>query len=155
MDELESSLHLAQRPLYIGEKGIGRQSFLEAVDDCREELTWDPAAILSIASFGYACGERTLVNEIKRRPWLSEIGTDSKVHLKNIPPHGRLWTDYDKIATNLIRLLCDEAIQVCRGHKEIYVLLSGGLDSRVVAGVLANIQKQGMLDVRPVCVTWG
>ena len=153
--ELESSLHLSQTPLYRGGEGTWKKSFIDAVSDCNGKLTWDPAAILSILSFGYVCGDRTLLNEVKRRPWLSRITEDGECFLETIPPHGRLWKPYDEITDNFVRAICNEAIKACRGRKEIYLLLSGGLDSRVAGAALAKLVNEGRLATKPIAVTWG
>ena len=155
MIELESSLHLFQPPLYRGAQGTWKKSFVDTLYDCPSKLTWDISAILPILSFGYPCGDRTLVNEIRRRPWLSSIGPDNEPYFENIPKHGRLWLSPSEIADTLLELLCEEAIEVCRNKREIYILLSGGLDSRVVAGVLARLRDGGDIDVAPIGVTWG
>jgi len=155
VDELESSLHLYQPPLYRGAGGEWRKSIIEAVGDCDSKLTWDCAAMLGILGFTYTCGDRTLVNEVKRRPWLSSIGPDNEPLLEKIPSHGRLWEPTSQIAENLCNLLCNEALEVCSGKNEIYLLLSGGLDSRVVAGILARLYNGGELATKPICVTWG
>ncbi|MCK5219931.1 hypothetical protein KAR10_10415 [bacterium] len=155
MIELETSLHLAQPPLYSGSAGVWKQSFVDAAGDCPGKLTWDPAAVLSMLSFSYVCGDRTLVNEVKRRPWLSEISDDGKACLEKIPPHGRMWKSYDEITENFIRLLCKEATEACRERSEIYILMSGGMDSRVAASILAKVYAEGKLGSRPIAVTWG
>ena len=152
---MESSLHLYQPPLFRARDGGWHESFGEAVHHSASRLTWDPAAILSVLSFGYVCGDRTLVSEIGRQPWLSEIGADGKPWLENVPGHDTLWVSSGEIARRLGRLLCDEVLQVCQGRKEICVLLSGGLDSRVVAGVLARLLGEGSLTAKPVALTWG
>jgi 7-cyano-7-deazaguanine synthase len=41
----------------------------------------------------------------------------------------------EKIAERLYGLLSDEVLEVCQGRKEIYVLLSGGLDSATVLAI--------------------
>lgn len=155
MSKLESSLHLFQPPLYIGEDGNWRESYADALGGCKTSLSWDPAAILSVLSFNYPCGDRTLIKEVKRQPWLCEIDDDGEVCLSDIPPHGRLWKEPKEIATTLEGLLCREAARVCQDFKEIYILLSGGLDSRIVAGVLAKLFNTGRITTRPVGVTWG
>jgi predicted subunit of tRNA(5-methylaminomethyl-2-thiouridylate) methyltransferase len=155
MIELESSLHLYQQPLYRGTTGSWKTSFLDAVGDCDGKITWDPAAILAILDFSFTCGDRTLVNEIKRRPWLSKIGVNDEPQPQKIPNHGRLWQPTTQIAANLGRLLYNEAFEVCEGRKEIYVLLSGGLDSRIVAGTIAKLYKEAKLAIKPITVTWG
>ncbi|MFX0202447.1 MAG: asparagine synthase-related protein, partial [Candidatus Hodarchaeota archaeon] len=126
-----------------------------AVGDCASKITWDPAAILAILDFSFTCGDRTLVNEIKRRPWLSKIGPDNESQLEKIPNHQRLWQPTAQIATNFDQLLYNEAFEVCEGRREIYVLLSGGLDSRIVAGTIAKLYKEGKLATKPIAVTWG
>ena len=72
-----------------------------------------------------------------------------------IPRHGRLWDNTSNIADKLYSLLCEEALTVCEGKEEVYVLLSGGLDSRVLAGILADLHRQGKLPAKPMGVTWG
>ena len=155
MSELESSLHVYQPPLYRGAKGGWKKSFVDAAAECEGDLTWDPAAVLGIMSFNYVCGDRTLVNEVKRQPWLSEIGPDGEVRLEEIPKHGRIWQNHSEIIKEFNDLLWQEALEVCKGRKEIYLLLSGGMDSRIVAGTLSMLCEEGSLDVKPVCVTWG
>ena len=155
MPELDSSLHLVQAPLYRGVQGNWTKRFSHAVDDCNIPLTWDPAAFFSINSFGYACGERTLLNEIKRQPWLSRITEEGQIQLEMIPPHGWLWKSYDEIADSFIDLLCQEAEMACQGRDEVYLLLSGGLDSRVVAGIVAKCIHQKRISAQVRAVTWG
>lgn len=155
MNELESSRHLYQPPLYRAADGTWHQRFADAVAHCGDRLTWDPAAILAILSFNFVCGDRTLVQEVTRRPWLSEIGLAREPRLEPIPGHDTLWLSTDRIADRLGQLLMAEALRVCRGRREIFILLTGGLDSRVVAGVLAGLIREGKLDAKPVAVTWG
>lgn len=155
MTELETSLHLYQPPLYCAKDSIWTNSFAESIKNCNDMLTWDISAILGILSFGYTCGDRSLINEISRRPWLSEIGSDGKVKLEEIPEHGRQWKSPIQIAKDLENILINEAIRVCDGRKEIYILLSGGLDSRIVAGILAKLYREGILASKPIGVTWG
>ena len=153
--ELETSLHLVQTPLYTGAKGFWRDSFTRAVQDVDAELSWDISAILSYLSFNYVLGDRTLLNEVTRRPWLSKIGSNGIPQLEAIPKHGRRWQSCKEISTFLVERLCDEAVRACSGHSEIYILLSGGLDSRIVSGVVAKARKEGRIEGSPVAVTWG
>lgn len=155
MNRLESSLHLFQPPLYIGEDGNWSKSYVNAVSGCKMSLSWDPAAILSVLSFNYPCGDRTLIKEVKRQPWLSEAQEGGQFCLSNIPDHGRLWKEPEEIAETLEELLCREAARACQGYKNIYISLSGGLDSRIVAAVLAKLFNDGRIAGRPIGVTWG
>jgi hypothetical protein len=132
-----------------------RARFLDAAGDAAEELRWDAAALLSLVSFNYACGDRTLLRQVRRQPWLAEVDGAGRLVQHSIPPHGRRWPPLERIAGDLVERLCTEAREACRDRSEIYVLTSGGLDSRIVAGVLAEVHRRGQLRARPVCVTWG
>lgn len=155
MPELETSLHLFQPPLYRAPDGTWHESFAEAVSRAGRELTWDPAALLSVLAFNYVCGDRTLFREIRRRPWLSQIDPSGRVELQTVPPHDTKWISSAPAAARLRILLEREALGVCADRERIFVLLSGGLDSRIVAATLASLFRQGKLRSRPVAVTWG
>lgn len=155
MTQKESDLHLFQPPMYQSSNGTWFSTFEEALVQSDNYITWDLTTILSILSFNYACGDRTLVNEIKRKPWLSSIRTDGTPRFNSIPPHGRVWKPYVQIAKSLETHLLAEALEACQGHDEIYVLLSGGLDSRITAGVVSKLYHNGKLKTKPIAVTWG
>ena len=59
------------------------------------------------------------------------------------------------MATTLFNLLLDEARQAVNSYQYTYVLLSGGLDSRIVAGVLNYLFINGELKTKPIAITWG
>ncbi len=101
------------------------------------------------------CSRPPVLREIRRRPWLSSIGPAGLPVLSPISEHGLRWQSYEEIAGELGRLLCEEAIRVCQGRREIYVLLSGGLDSRIVAATLSKLVDDGRLPTKPIALTWG
>lgn len=152
---IDSDMHLVQRPLYRSGKNGWFFHYMEAVQHSPEVLDWDPAAILAILSFCYTSGDRTLLAQIRRKPWLSEIDTHGEVALKNIPPHGLLGREPLKMAQEMEQLLLTEAKTVCKGRDEIYLLLSGGLDSRIVAGILSRLYQERYLKNKPIGITWG
>jgi hypothetical protein len=49
--------------------------------------------------------------------------------------------------------MCEEMLRVVSGHERVFLLLSGGYDSRVVAGILKKLEPQ--LHTQIECVTWG
>lgn len=153
--QLETSLSLYQPARYTRSGQAWFSDYSDAVNDGSKRLNLDVSAILSILSFNYPCGDRTLFQEIKRQPWLSSISDDGQVRLEAIPPHEYNWESTEAVADKLCALLCREAETVCTGREEIYLLLSGGLDSRIVAGVLYQLRQQGRLKFKPVGVTWG
>jgi hypothetical protein len=142
-------------PVYRGLETKWQKDFIAVVKDSEKILSWDLSAILSILSFGYVCGNRTLIQDIKRQPWLSKILPDNSVILETIPPHGLFWEAPQNIAKKLKYLLDQEALSACCNYSEIYVLLSGGLDSRIVAGILVSLYRHGRLPVKPKSITWG
>lgn len=152
---IESDMHLVQRPLYRAANNGWYFDYTESLQHCGHELHWDPAAVMGIICFCYTSGDRTLLTEIKRKPWLSELDKDSEPVLKKIPEHGLFWRAADEMAAEMENLLLEEAKRVCKGRDKIYLLLSGGLDSRIVAGILSKLYKDGFLKNKPIGVTWG
>ncbi|EFK09714.1 asparagine synthase [delta proteobacterium NaphS2] len=154
MEELETSLHLYQPPLYSGQDGNWYSSFEKAASTC-SALTVDSAAVLSILNFGWVCGDLTLFHEVRRRPWLSRVGEDHRPILRIVPKHGWKFDSASNIASDLLKLLEREAQRVCEKADQVCVLLSGGLDSRIVAGVLSRLYRAGDLKCKPFALTWG
>ncbi len=155
MQNRNTGLHLWQKPHFCATDGSWHDSFWDAIRCSRDELSWDPAALLSMLTSPFVFGDRTLVKGVSRQPWLSKITPEGSSELLDIPPHGRKYAEPDEIAAKLEELLCDEAAKVCEGHDEVYVLLSGGLDSRIGAGIVARLYREGRLAQKPRAVTWG
>lgn len=158
MAEVQTSRHLFYPPRYQGGDGSWSRAYEEALLQAASggrRLHWEPGAAMSINSHGYAFGDLTLLREVRRQPWLSEVGLDGKPHFLEIPPHDTLWDSYPSIARRLADLLADEAETACRDFDEVYVLLTGGLDSRITAGTLARLLREGRIKNPPVAVTWG
>lgn len=155
MQKIAPQSHLYQECLYKGADGNWSKSFWDAAKKSPASITWDVAAIVSYTSFDFVCGDRTLVKGISRRPWLSTFDNQGQCVLSDIPDHGRLWDDSAKIAGKLRQLLYEEARKACQGRKEIYILLSGGLDSRIVAATVSRLYSEGNLNCKPIAVTWG
>ena len=149
----ESSKHLFHPPRYQC-NGSWFNSFEKAIEHAGDNVTLDTAAIQSYLSFGYICGDRTLVQEIKRQPWLSKI-KNGKAFLEEIPNHDFYEDTYDNLAKRLFYLLVEEARSSILNFDKVYVLLSGGLDSRIVAGVLRYLYDKGEIKSKPIAVTWG
>ncbi|MCJ7603816.1 MAG: asparagine synthase-related protein [Desulfobulbaceae bacterium] len=155
MNELETSRHLFQRPLYRNESGTWNYDFSQTMQGCGENVHLDIAAVASVLSFGMVGEDRTLLKEIIRHPWMSRLLDDGDIVREPLPPHGNKTGTSEEIAKIFYNLLCDEARTVCDGFSEIYILLSGGLDSRIVAGVFADLYHAGDISAKPVAVTWG
>jgi asparagine synthase (glutamine-hydrolysing) len=126
-----------------------------AAADSEKHLSWDIGAIMSTLSLGYALGDSTLFTEIRRRPWLGQSQTDGSFRELQIPPHGRYRHTSTAIAEQLYKRLQNEIEVVSARFSKIYLLLSGGLDSRIVAGVVRALLDQGRIHADVTAITWG
>lgn len=153
LQTLETNRHLFQQPLYYNGSDWD-DDFISSTTTMSQPIKWEPAAFTSFCSFGYFAGDLTPVTGVTRRPWLSEV-EDSAAALSDIPPHGRTWMEPGAIANELKSRLSTEAENACKDFDEIYILLSGGLDSRIVAGTMAGLVSQRVIKRPPTAVTWG
>jgi len=154
MPTLETSKHLYQPPLYNLNNGDWTTSYEELINRS-DKLTIDIPAIMAELSFGQVSQNRTLFQEIKRLPWLSKVNEDGKVVLEEIPKHGFYTGDNDILAKLLLERLSNEARSVVKLYSKIYILLTGGLDSRTIAGVFKRLYDNGEIKTKPICLTWG
>lgn len=115
----------------------------------------DPVAVLSILSFEYICLDRTLVQGLSRLPWLGAIDASGVVRFAEAPPHGNRQASAEEIADGFYRRYRRELLDYIEGYDHIYLLLSGGMDSRVMAGTLRQLQREGRVDTPIAAVTWG
>jgi hypothetical protein len=113
----------------------------------------DPVSILEFLRFNYMLGNRTLVQGVQRMPLRATLNADGTLIRRPPIPHGNLQLESGPAAIKLHRLLSDELTAAIRNRKRIFMLLSGGLDSRVIAGVLKEIEPK--TQVKITCVTWG
>ncbi len=141
-------------PMYQGTDRAWSSNFINV---CNKEsvLEWDFSSVMSILANGYALGDRTLFKQIKRQPWLSSLDDKGDVKLLDIPKHGVIWKNPKEAAADLFELLCEEIQGVANGYETIYVLLSGGLDSRIVAGIAHHLKACGKIKSEIIALTWG
>lgn len=118
-----------------------------------ESRVIDPTAVLELLQFNHVLGGRTLVEGISRMPWRASLLADGRLTKHPPLPHGDVAMTPDRAAIRFQELLVEELLSVCRERSEIYLLLTGGLDSRIVAGTLKTISAKLSSKIR--CVTWG
>ena len=152
---METAHSLFQRPMYQSTTSGQWFPFISDAIGKEQSLNWNPAGILATLSYGYPFGNTTLFREIQRQPWLSELDANGDSQEMPIPPHGLLGGSAKAIGKRLMELMCAEAEKACRNRKQVYILLSGGLDSRVVAGVVHHLVKTGKITSEIKAVTWG
>ena len=146
---------LFQPTLYQSQAtGKWHEKIQDAIDQ-QPELTWDTGGFLATLSNGYPFGDTTLFREIKRQPWLSNLNPDGSIEELPIPPHQLYGGSPEAIGRRLFELMCEEAETACQNRDKVYILLSGGLDSRVIAGVVHHLLKTGRIRSEIEAVTWG
>jgi hypothetical protein len=118
-----------------------------------EHRVIDPVAVLELLQFNYILGDRTIIQGVQRIPWHSTLRWDGKLERHAPLPHSNNLENPKKIAFILRGLLEEELYNAIRNRPHVFLLLSGGLDSRVIAGILKSIEDQ--VDVNISCVTWG
>jgi asparagine synthase (glutamine-hydrolysing) len=113
----------------------------------------DPVGLLSLLQFGYLCGDRTLVQGLTRLPLHSSIDSQGVITRRQQIPHSCRQILPEVAAKELLDLLTDEISEVVDGESHVAILLSGGLDSRITAGLLRKQQVKQGFDV--TAITWG
>lgn len=151
---METSKHLYQRPQYSVNGSSWDLDYVKTIEKV-ENLTVDKAAICSFLSVGQFSKNRTLFNEVKRLEWLSEPGINGMSNNLLPPEHQFKTGSTDSLSRLLFEKLCDEARYVIKKNPNIYILLTGGLDSRIIAGIYHHLYTNGELKVKPKCLTWG
>lgn len=116
----------------------------------------DPVAIIEIISKGYCFADRTIIKNLNRTPWMAKPSDDLvKWTYFNLPSHGNSNPDNIEIADNLTYLLQKEITDICTNKTNIGILLSGGMDSRITAGMLKILISKGMVTHDVTAITWG
>lgn len=108
----------------------------------------DSAAVYEVLGLRYMLGNRTIVSDVKRGPW-----RNASTDYSDLPAHGSNIVVPEQDAARLLELLTSECLYSVREYKCVGILLSGGMDSRIAAGVLRTVQRDLGLDV--VAFTWG
>lgn len=118
-----------------------------------EKRILDANALISLLATNAIYGDRTILQGVYRMPWHSSLKANGEL-IRNPPiQHGNVKKTIDEASNTFVQLLTEELTESIGDKKKIYLLLTGGYDSRIVAGVLKNMQKNSNFEV--VAVTWG
>lgn len=115
----------------------------------------DATAILSVLMKNYIVGSRTLIKGVNRTPWMSKLNRDGEWITSELPKHGMRILGPEAASEQLYKYLRDEIVEFIVAKKTIGILLSGGMDSRIVAGVVRQLQEEGIYSGDVVALTWG
>ena len=114
----------------------------------------DPTAVLSILMKNYSIGNRTLVSGVAKLPWMSKVENNSIIS-SPLPAHGAINLSEGEISNKLIELMKSEALSFLEDKKSIGILLSGGMDSRIIAAIIKQLQIDGLYTGSVTALTWG
>lgn len=118
-------------------------------------LSLDVSAIACKVGLPYLLGNRTLVKGMKRTPWVERMVAAGKWELAPLPEHGNHHPDPDDFTSRFADALESEMESYVGTAATVGILLSGGMDSRVVAGLLRKVQECNPGQFTVVALTWG
>lgn len=115
----------------------------------------DPLGALGFLCKGYLPGNTTMVQGIRRAPWLGAPDGRGGWQYAKIPRHNSSIRSPEEVAIDFKAALLREMLGYVAGRSRVGVLLSGGLDSRIVAGCLRELQETGDYAGQVIAITWG
>ncbi|NQS72519.1 MAG: hypothetical protein HQQ73_10285 [Desulfobulbaceae bacterium] len=115
----------------------------------------DPVGLACKVCLPYMLGDRTLVQGVRRAPWVYHYDNDGRFSIAELPLHGYKRPDPDVYTQLLKDALLDEAADYVNGARKVGILLSGGMDSRIVAGIIRSLQISTDSPKYVVAITWG
>lgn len=99
-------------------------------------------------------GKRTLLRSIRRSDLFSKEPCDDGAEPLRVPRHADYEATAMEVAEGLSERLLSETRERVNGRGQVGILLSGGMDSRVIAAILRMVQQEtGNFAV--TCFCWG
>lgn len=122
-----------------------------------KKYTVDNVALIEMLSRGFCFGDRTIIKEIKKTPFFGKLGNNTEDWVyDDLPIHDEQpIKNYDEVGNQLFQLLKEEIIELIGEKKNIGILLSGGMDSRITAGALFECIQENRVSVNVIAITWG
>ncbi len=117
----------------------------------------DLVAVAQLINFNYMLGDRTVIKEIKKSPFLGIYNEYDKTFYYDKIIFGDRKGNINIIVKELFNLLQEEMLSYIHDKKNIGIFLSGGMDSRVVLGILISLIKERKIDknINIKAFTWG
>ncbi|ASK33644.1 hypothetical protein CEK62_04185 [Alcanivorax sp. N3-2A] len=128
---------------------------LKRKTDKGEGVELDLAALVSKTTLPYILGDQTLVKGVKRAPWMCQLSKNGAWSNHSLPLHGFARPEPEEFERILREALLKEARTYLDGCDTVGLLLSGGMDSRIVAGVVRQLQLDFGVPKRVIALTWG
>jgi len=146
-------------PYYFIKEGkfVIHKTFPEIIQNYPNKKEIDPVAVIELLNNNFILSDRTLLKGIYLTPWMAKPNdSNDKWMFDKLPKHGQLNIPEKEIAEILFQKICDEIKQYIGNKKRVGILLSGGMDSRMVAGALDYLIKNNNLPgIKVTALTWG
>ncbi len=146
-------------PFYFStDKGlIINSNFKETVERRNMVNKLNVAAVIENLLGRNILGDRTIIEGINKTPWMAKPNADSTDwSYYEVPDHNEKMMDQNEMAIQFLNLLKEEVYNYIKDKKTIGVLLTGGMDSRIIAGVLDLLIKDNIINnVSVIALTWG
>lgn len=134
------------------------ENFQSAIQNFKGNKVLNISSVIEVLNKGYTYGDKTLVENLYKSPWMAKISSDqNNWDFFDLPKHQEIIKESEEVADTFFALLEEELLDYIHDYKKIGILLTGGMDSRIVACVLGNLQKNGKIsdDVKVKAYTWG
>ena len=147
-------------PYYFNDKEgkiVFKEFFNDIINEFNDDIIIDITAVNQVLSLNFMLGDRTLIKDIYKSPWMAIPNIDlTAFNFKKIDKHDEILLDESQIATKLYSLLREEVKAYVGSSKTIGILLSGGMDSRIVAAILNDLILDQEIKIDSVTgYTWG
>ena len=146
-------------PYYFSnEDGLNiHTSFKEALEKRNIENALDIPAVIESLTRRNVFGDRTVIKGINKTPWMAKPNSDlSDWEYFEIPNHDEKIIDQRKIAEKFLNQVKNEVYNYIEGRRNVGILLTGGMDSRIAAGALDLLIKENKVNnIKIVALTWG
>ena len=145
-------------PYYVWRDGriVTRRTYSDIIGLVDGPRRIDATSVIEIVSRYFCFADRTLVEGIYRTPWMARPNSScTEWAFAPVPSHDQQLMPADEVAKNLFDRLQQEILDYCKSHSKIGLLLSGGMDSRIVAGTMDFLIRTGQLSADVLAITWG
>lgn len=143
--------------IYKNDKLHFYKSINEAIYNKDNILEIDIVSISQMLSLNHMLGDRTIIKGISKSPWMGKPNNNFSAfdYFDNVS-HKEVEVSSEEIADKLYTLLRKEIQTYIGNERKIGILLSGGMDSRIVAGILNDLVKDKSIAVDSITAyTWG
>ncbi|MDY7394089.1 asparagine synthase-related protein [Aureibaculum sp. 2210JD6-5] len=132
-------------------------NFSETLKSKNDGIEIDYVAIIEILTKGYALADRTIIKGISKSPWMAKPNLDiTEWEYFDSPKHDEKLIDIKQVSLTFLELLKTEILNYIGNKKSIGILLTGGMDSRIIAGVLdILIKNKELVGIKVIAYTWG